>query len=312
MAATDAPPERPAAAWRRVWDRVWPPLSGTVAVRAIFGFFEDGMGDYAAALTYHALLSIFPGLLVGFAVFGLVGDATLPHRAADALLSHGTNPETAQVANDVLDQMLNASTGALSAALLVSVALAVYGASGAFLAAGRALNAAFEYEETRGFWKPRLVSLGVTVVIVLLWALVVGAVFLGDSWARSVLGWIGLGDAAADAWNLLRWPVALAAAMLGNLIVYRLAPCRPAGAARTKLLSLGAVVSVLLWLGATVLFRYYVGNFSRYGAVYGVAGSLIVLLLWLYLSNTAFLYGAQINAEIARRRAGRAKGAAAA
>ena len=293
-----APPGAASSWWRRAW--AW--LSDTVAVRSALNFQRDQMPDNAAALTYYALMSIFPGLLVVFTLFGLIGDASVPKRAAQSLIDNGTDPAVSKVVSDVLDQMVNASSGALSLALVVSVLLALNGASGAFMAAGRALNRVSGYEDDRGFLRTRLVSLGSTLLVVVLYIFTVAAVFLGGDLASSAFSEIGLGDEAADVWEIVRWPVALASAMLTVTVVYALAPSPPVGTPRVKRLTIGAVVAVLLWLAAIALFGIYVNNISHYGAVYGLAGTLIVLLLFLYISNTAFLYGAEVSAELNRRR----------
>lgn len=295
-------PEGAASSW---WRRAWEKASATVAVRAALNYNTNQMPDNAAALTYYALMSIFPGLLVVFTIFGLVGDASVPKRAAQSLIDQGTDPSVSKVVSDVLDQMINASSGALSVALVVSLLLALNGASGAFMAAGRALNRVNGWEDERGFVRTRIRSLGSTLIVVLLYIVTVAAVFLGDSLAHDLFSEIGLGDEAAAVWAVIRWPVAILSAMLTVTVIYALAPSPPEGTPKKKVLSLGAAVAVLLWLAAIVLFGIYVNNVSKYGAVYGLAGTLIVLLLFLYISNTAFLYGAEVTAEVKRRREAR-------
>lgn len=295
-------PRGAASSW---WKRAWARVSDTVPVRAARNYDANQMPDNAAALTYYAMMSIFPGLLVVFTIFGLVGDPSVPRRAAQELLDNGTDPSVSKVVNDVLDQMINASSGALSVALVVSMLLALNGASGAFMAAGRAVNRIFGYVDDRGIVRTRLISLGATLVVVLLYVVTVAAVFLGDTLAHDLFAEIGLGDEAAAVWAIIRWPVAVLSAMLTVTVVYAIAPSPPEGTPRVRILSIGASVAVLLWLAAIVLFGVYVDNVSRYGAVYGLAGTLIVLLLFLYITNTAFLYGAEINAEVQRRRQAR-------
>lgn len=293
------------ALWDRFWNATWGRVKHLLMVRALVNFFTDQMTDNAAALTYYSLQALFPGLLVIFAIFGLIGDTTVPERAVRSLVEAGASADVARVAGDVLDGMVRASGQALSVALVLSILLAVNGASGAFKAAGRAINRVFGWQEQRSFVRQRLVSLAATFVVILLYVITVGIIFLGNDWARSLFGDIGLGEQAADVWAIARWPTAVASAMLTVAVIYAVAPSRPDDAPRIRWLSLGAVVSVLLWLGATALFGVYVRNISHYGAVYGVAGALIVLLLFLYISNCAFLYGAELNAEIHRRRAAR-------
>ncbi len=292
-------PRGAASSW---WRRAWARVSDTVPVRAALNYDANQMGDNAAALTYFAMMSIFPGLLVVFTIFGLVGDQSIPRRAAQELLDQGADPSVSKVVNDVLDQMVNASSGALSLALVFSFVLALSGASGAFMAAGRAVNRIFGYVDDRGIVRTRVISLGATLIVVLLYVITVSAVFLGDTLAHDLFSEIGLGDEAAAIWAVIRWPIAILSAMLTVTVVYAIAPAPPEGTPRVRILSIGASVAVLLWLAAIVLFGIYVNNVSRYGAVYGLAGTLIALLLFLYITNTAFLYGAEVNAEVERRR----------
>jgi membrane protein len=131
-------------------------------------------------------------------------------------------------------------------------------------------------------------------VVIVLFSIVVAAVFLGGQIAHDLFGKIGLGDTAAEVWSYVRWPSAVAAAMLAYGLIYRLAPdARPPVAGW---ISPGAVVGVALWLVLSFAFSFYVRHFSSYGAAYGAFGAAIVLLLWLYLSANAFLFGAELDA----------------
>jgi membrane protein len=266
---------------------------GTVAA-AFRRYREHEMTDRAAALTYFAMMSLFPSALVGVTLLGLLGQQGLVQDATNYLLEHGADPSTADVVRKTLQSMINASSGALGAALVVSIALALNGASGAFGAAGRSLNVAYDVEADRGLVRRKLTDLATAIVVIVLFAVVIVAVFLGGQIAHDLFGKIGLGDTAAQVWSYARWPVALAAAMLGNSIVYRFAPdARPPV---VGWISPGAVVAVALWLAASVGFSFYVRNFASYGAAYGAFGAAIVLLLWLYLSANAFLFGAELDA----------------
>ena len=189
---------------------------------------------------------------------------------------------------------------------VVSVGLAINGASSAFGAAGRALNAIYGVEENRGFVRRKLEDVGMTLVVMALFVVVLVAVFLGGGIVEDVAGAIGLGDTAATVWRIVRWPLAIAAAALAYAIVYAYAPAiRPP---RWRWISPGAAFGVALWLLASAGFAVYIQNFSDYGAAYGAAGAVIVLLLWVYLSANAFLLGALFDAELERRRSAAAAG----
>jgi membrane protein len=267
-------------------------------VRAARGYLAHQMTDRAATLTYFAMMSLFPGLLVGVTLLGLFGQQGLVHDATTYLLKHGADPATAKVVSDTLNNMITTSSGALGATLLVSLALALNGASGAFGAAGRALNVVYGVEEDRGMVRRKLNDVLIAATVILLFLVVLAAIFLGGQIADDLFGKIGLGNTVATVWSYVRWPVALVAAIVAYALVYGLAPDREPR--RVHWISVGAVVGVGLWLVLSIGFMFYVRNFAHYGAVYGAFGTAIVLLLWLYLSANAFLFGAELNAELAR------------
>jgi membrane protein len=254
--------------------------------------------DRAATLTYYAMMSLFPALLVGVTLLGLFGQQGLVTDATNYLTDHGLDDETANVVRRVLRNMVNASGGTLGATLLISVLLALNGASGAFGAAGRALNVVYGVEERRGMVRRKLTDLATALVVIVLFAVVLVSIFLGGQIADDLFGKIGLGSTAATIWSYARWPVALAAATVAYGIVYGLAP--DIEQRRIRWLTPGAVVGVGLWIVLSLGFSIYVRNFSSYGAVYGAFAAAIVLLLWLFLSANAFLFGAELDAELER------------
>jgi membrane protein len=274
-----------------------------IAVAAFKRYREHQMTDRAAALTYFAMMSLFPALLVGVSLLGLFGQQGLVQDASNYLLEHGADETTADVVRKTLQNMISASSGALGATLLISIALALNGASGAFGAAGRALDIVYQVAEGRGFVRRKVTDLIAALVVIVLFAVVVVAVFLGGQVADDLFGKIGLGETAASVWSYARWPMALVAAMVAYGLVYRLAPdIRPP---TVRWITTGAIVGVVLWLVLSVGFAIYIRNFATYGAAYGAFGAAIVLLLWLYLSANAFLFGAEVNAELQRSRAAR-------
>jgi membrane protein len=275
-----------------------------VIKRAFANFRAHEMTDAAGTLTYFAMMSLFPGLLLGVTLLGLFGQQGLISDASDYLLENGADPQTAAVIRDALAKVISSSGGALGFALILSVLLAINGASGAFAASGRALNVVYGVEEDRGFVRRKLTDIGVTLVVIVLFAIVLVAVFLGGQIADDLLGRIGLGSTAKAVWSIARWPVALVAAMVGDALVYAFAP--NVIPRRLRWITPGAAIGVLLWLVLSVAFAVYIKNFSTYGAAYGAFGAAIVLLLWIYLSANAFLFGAEVNAELERlERSGR-------
>ncbi|MGZ4268113.1 MAG: YihY/virulence factor BrkB family protein [Solirubrobacteraceae bacterium] len=273
--------------------------------RAVANFRAHEMTDRAASLTYYAMMSLFPALLLGVTLLGLLGQQAIVANASDYVLRHGADASTAAVVRKTLQNVIDSSGGALGFALVISIALALNGASGAFAASGRALNAIYGVEEDRGFVRHKAADLGATLTVIVLFAIVLVSLFLGGGIAKSLFGTIGLGSTAAAIWSVLRWPVALVAAMVAYAVVYGLAP--NVSPRRIRWISPGAAAGVVLWILLSIAFGIYIKNFSSYGAAYGAFGAAIVLLLWLYVSANAFLFGAELNAELDRsERAGRA------
>jgi membrane protein len=270
-----------------------------VLKRAFANFRAHQMTDYAGTLTYFAMMSLFPALLLGVTLLGLFGQQSLVADAGDYLLRNGADSETAAVVRNVLDKVIGSSGGALGFALVLSIVLAMNGASGAFGAAGRALNVVYGIEEDRGFVARKLTDVVCTLVVIVLLAIVLVAVFLGGQIADDLFGKIGLGSTAATVWSIARWPAAVLAAMVAYALVYAVAPNMVPR--RFRWISPGAALGVVLWLVMSLGFAVYVRNFSSYGAAYGSFGAAIVLLLWLYLSANAFLFGAEVNAELERQ-----------
>jgi membrane protein len=305
-AASGPPSIVPPVQWIRAWWRRR--AAPTAAWGAATRFQSDNMGDHAAALSYYGALAIFPALLVGLTILGLVGEDGLVSELVSFSRDHGADAATTKVVESVARGATETSSQALGLALLVSLFFAINAASGIWGAAGRAINVAHGVPEKRGFLRRRLIVLALTLVAIAFFLLSVSAVFLGDEWARSLFGKIGVGAVAVDVWDIVRWPVALLFALAALAVVVRYAP--DPEARRSRALTTGSVVTVVLWVLATLGFSFYVGNFGRYGAVYGTFATLVVLLLWLYLMALAFLYGAELDAELARRGAARRAAAA--
>ncbi|MEA2218241.1 MAG: rane protein [Solirubrobacteraceae bacterium] len=268
--------------------------------RAFEKFQADQMTDSAAALTYYAMMSLFPALLVGVSLLGLLGDQSLVTDAVGYAQRNGAPAEVADALSKSLSSTVQAAGGAVSGALVLGIAVAIYGASGAFGGAGRALNTVYGASETRGVVRHKLSDIGWTLVVILLAIVALFSVFLGGGLAHDLFGVIGLGDTAVGIWRFARWVVAICAVLLIYAIAYAFAPnIQPR---RLRWITPGAVAGVLIWFVASAGFFVYVSNFGKYGATYGVFAGAVILLLWLYLSNLAFLFGAELNAELERER----------
>jgi membrane protein len=263
-------------------------------------FQADEMTDHAAALTYYVMMSLFPALLVGVSLLGLLGDQSLVTDAVRYAREHGAPDEVARALQASLSSTIKHAGGAVSAALAFGVVVAIYGASGAFGGAGRALNVVYGARETRGIVRHKLADIACTLIVIVLSLVALFSVFLGSGLARDLFGVIGLGDTAESIWQFARWFVAIAAVLLIYAIAYAFAPnIEPR---RLRWITPGATAGVLVWIVASAGFFFYVSNFGKYSATYGAFAGAVILLLWLYLSNLAFLFGAELNAELERER----------
>jgi membrane protein len=262
-------------------------------------FRSDQMTDAAAALTYYSLMSLFPALLVAVAVLGLFGQESLISDTADYLKDAGAPDDTINAVTSALDSAQQ-QRGTAITALVLGLALALNSASGAFGATGRALNRVWRVDEGRGFARRKANDLLWTLVVLALVLITFVLVFLGGGLASDVLGWLGLGETAADVWRIVRWPAALASAMLVYAVVYFAAP--NVQVRRFQWITPGAVFGVLTWIVASALFFLYVSNFSSYSATYGAFAAAVILLVWLWLTNVVLLFGAELNAAIDVRR----------
>ena len=262
-------------------------------------FRKDDMNDHAAALTYYSLMSLFPALLFGVAVLGVFGQQSLIGDTADYLKTAGAPQETVDAVTKALDSA-QSHKGAGITALVLGLVLSLNSASGAFGAAGRALNKVWRVDEGRGLVGRKLNDLAWTLCCLVLTIVTFVLIFLGGGLASDVLGWLGLGETAADVWRFVRWPAAVASAMLVYAVVYYAAP--NVEVRRWQWITPGAVFGVLTWIVASALFFLYVSNFSSYSATYGAFAAAVILLVWLWLTNVVLLFGAELNAVIDLRR----------
>jgi membrane protein len=284
-----APAKGPTGLTRRSW---WAALKRTVKE-----FKDDNLTDWAAALTYYGLLSIFPALLALVSILGLLGTDTI--RPLIDNLS-GLAPGAARdVLSDMLKQLERNRTGA-GIALVVGIAVALWSASGYIAAFMRASNVVYDIGEGRPVWKTLPVRLAVTViVVVLLAAIAVGVVCTGDLAVRAGKT-LGLGDTALTAWNIAKWPVMV---LLFMLIVALLFWASPNVKRPFRWVSPGSVTAVLIWIAASALFALYVANFGSYNRTYGSMAAIIIFLIWMWITNIAILLGLEFNAELERGRA---------
>ncbi|MEU9829280.1 YihY/virulence factor BrkB family protein [Micromonospora chersina] len=277
------------------------PGTGWVATlkRTVREFQDDSLTDWAAALTYYGVLSIFPGLLVLISLLGLLGEGAT-EGVKDTVGQAVPEGNIQKIIEDAIDQA-GTSGGLASIAAIIGLLAAFWSASGYIAAFMRASNSIYDVPEGRPIWKTLPIRLGVTAIIgVMLLASAVIVVFTGGL-AEQAGNAIGLGSTAVTVWNIAKWPVLLVLVSLMFAILYWASPNARRGGFRW--VSPGGILAVVIWLVVSGLFALYVSNFGSYNKTYGAVAGVIIFLVWLWLSNIAILLGAEFDAELERSRA---------
>jgi membrane protein len=268
-----------------------------VLKRTVKEFSDDNLTDWAAALTYYGILSIFPMLLVLVSILGLVGDS-----ATQPLLDNlgKVAPGPAQQIFTSAIQNLQKSQGAAGILFIAGLLGALWSASGYVAAFMRASNAIYDVEEGRPIWKTAPLRLALTLVLVVLLAICAVAVVVTGGLATQVGNVLGVGSAAVTAWDIAKWPVLILIVSFMFALLYWAAPnVKQPG---FRWVSPGGLLAVVVWIVASAAFAFYVANFGSYNKTYGAIGGVIIFLVWLWISNIAVLLGAEFNAELERGR----------
>ena len=268
-----------------------------VLKRTFREFKEDNLTDWAAALTYYGVLSLFPMLIVLISILGLIGaSATQP--LIDNLGAVAPGP-----AKDIFTsaiENLQSNQGAAGFAFVVGLLAALWSASGYVAAFMRASNSIYDVEEGRPIWKTAPIRLGVTLVLVILLVVCAVMVVFTGSLAQKVGDVIGLGSTFVDVWDIAKWPVLLVLVSFMFALLYWASP--NAKQPGFQWVSPGGIVGVLIWIIASAAFAFYVANFGSYNKTYGALAGVVIFLVWLWISNIAVLLGAEFNAELERGR----------
>jgi membrane protein len=283
------PPDEPTDLPKKSWFGV--------LKRTIKEYNEDGLGDWAAALTYYGILSIFPALLVLVSLLGLAGQSTT-QAVVDNVGQLAPGPATEILRNAITN--LQNSQGAAGLLFFVGLAGAIWSASGYVGAFMRAANAIWDVEEGRPFWKTIPLRVAVTVVTLVLVTISALAVVLTGPLAKTVGNIVGLGDTAVQVWDIAKWPVLVVLVSFMFAVLYYAAP--NVKHPKFQWVSPGGLLAVVLWIVASALFAFYVANFASYNKTYGSLGGVIVFLVWLWITNIVILLGAEFNAELERGR----------
>jgi YihY family inner membrane protein len=284
-----AAPESPAKMSPAAW---W------AAVKRIFGEFKaDNLSDWAAALTYYSVLSIFPAMLVIVSLVGLGGKSV-----SQDLISHVGNLAPGSVEQVLVNALTELQRGRAGASLvaLLSIAAAIWSASGYVAAFIRASNDIYDVPEGRPLWKTLPLRVAITLVTLVLLSASAIAVVISGPLAREAGDLLGFGSVAVTVWGIAKWPVLLIVINFLFALLYWASPNAKQG---FRWVTPGGVLALIVWLAASAGFALYVANFGSYNKTYGSLAGIIIFLVWLWISNIAILLGAELNAELERGRA---------
>jgi membrane protein len=268
--------------WFQLAKRVWKEME------------QDRVFARAAELSYYFLLALFPMLIFLTSVIGIVlGSGTGTRHALFNYLAHIMPPSAFQLLDTTMYEVTESSgSGKLSFGLLA----ALWAASNGMSAITDSLNAAYDLEETRPWWKQRLTAIVLTIALSVLILAALVLVVAGGHIGEGVANHYGFGPAFAIAWKIIQWPVVFGALILAFALIYYFAPDFRDQA--WQWLTPGVAIGVALWLLVSIAFRVYLQFFDSYSKTYGSLGAVIVLMLWLYFTGAAVLIGGEINSEI--------------
>jgi membrane protein len=257
-------------------------------------FSEDNLTDWAAALTYYGLLAMFPALIALVSIVGLFADPQETTRKVTEIVT-AIGPQSAADTFSGPIESITQNRSTAGFALIISLAVALWSASGYVGAFMRASNVIYETPEGRPIWKLRPLQILVTLVMVILLAVMALALVLTGPIVDAVAGPIGLSDAAVTVWNIAKWPALIALFITMIAILYYASPnVKLRG---FKWVTPGTIVALVAWVVASAAFAFYVANFGSYDKTYGTLAGAVILLMWMWITNLAILFGHQLNAE---------------
>jgi membrane protein len=265
--------------------------------RTVSEFKEDKLNHWAAALTYYAVLSLFPALIVMVSLVGLLADPVRVTKVLTDTVSQ-LGPSSAADTFKGPIESITSNRGAAGVLLVVGIVSALWAASGYVSAFADACNSIYEVEEGRPFWKLKPIQLAVTFVLIMLAAFVALALVLSGPIVGALGSSLGVSDSVLTVWRYVKWPAMLVLVLVIFGVLYFTAPnARVSG---VRWVTAGAILALVAWIVASIAFAIYVSNFGSYDKTYGTLGGAVVFLLWLWITNMAILLGAEFNAETER------------
>jgi membrane protein len=259
-------------------------------------FYDDQMTQHAAAASYYTLMSLFPALLLGISLLGLLGQYPATYNSVISYLRDVVPPATLNAVDDSLRQAIK-HKGNATAGLFLGTVTALYGMTGVLEALRRALNVVFNVEQGRTFFRRKVRDIASIFILMSLILITLIAVFVGGSLADHVFG-----NGFVHAWNILRWPLAVVVAMLAFAYVYYATPDLPDEEKHFRLMTPGAALAVFIWIAASYGFSQYLTNYRSLNAIYGTFAGAIFLVAWVWMTQVALLIGAELNAALSRER----------
>jgi membrane protein len=257
-------------------------------------FSEDNLSDWAAALTYYGLLSLFPTLIALVSLLGLFGDPESTTRTITDVVTK-IGPDSAAQTYSAPIKSITSNQSAAGIALVAGLLVALWSASGYVGAFMRASNVIYETPEGRPIWKLRPLQMAVTLVLVILMAIVALGLVLTGPIVDAVAEPIGISSTATSIWDIAKWPVLAAIFVTMISILYYASPnVKLRG---FKWVTPGSIVALVVWVLASAGFAFYVSNFGSYDKTYGALAGVVVLLMWFWITNLAILFGHELNAE---------------
>ncbi|OLR93098.1 ribonuclease [Actinokineospora bangkokensis] len=282
----DSPTDLPKRSWLEI------------AKSTVRQFNRDGLTDWAAALTYYGVLSLFPAIIVITSLLAMLGPSAT--RTLVDNVNQILPEDSARIVTDAIGG-LQQSSGVAGPLAVIGLLGALWTASGYIGAFMRASNSIYEMPEGRPVWKTIPLRVGLTAAVVVLLSLCALGIAVSGTIADRVGSALGIGSVGVTVWEIAKWPVIALIVSLVFAVLYWASPNVRHPSFRW--LSPGGVLAVLLWVVASAAFGFYVANFGSYNKTYGSLGGIIAFLVWLWISNTAVLLGAELDAELARGKA---------
>ena len=258
-----------------------------------YRFQDDNVTAIGSQLAYYLVLSIFP-----FLIFLLNMVQFTPLASGDILrsLTSVLPADTANMIKDIINGIIDGSSGTL---LSISVIAGLWTASSGIMQLIKAINKAYDYDESRSFVILKLVAIVFTLILAVVIVLVFGLLIFGELIGQKVFSMVNISSAFTVVWPILRIGLTLVSMILTFTFLFKFAPAFPKGSRTTVKGALpGAIFTTLGWVLASVAFSFYVNNFGKYSVTYGSLGGIIVFLIWLFISSIIIVLGGEVNATI--------------